>query len=148
MRSINASSLTSWTFAVALFLECAVVVPALAQESPYRRIQPAATGVARPEDLVRLPGSVWVVTSSMRGPDGEPGRLFLVNAAGASEPRPLYPSHESRNDPDHARFPSCSSPPDLSVFYPHGLTVTSLKDGGVELLVVNHGGARRLSSFE
>jgi len=147
MRSINTSSTVSAAFAVTLFVQCTLPVLALGQDNLYRRAQPAATGVPRPEDLVRLPASDWVAASSMRGPDGEPGRLFVVNVIDGSEPHTLYPSEESHDELDHARFPDCSTPPDLRVFYPHGLAVVPVKDGKAELLVVNHGGRESIEFF-
>jgi hypothetical protein len=143
MRSINTSPTVSLAFATALFAQCAA---AAAADNLYRPATPAATRVPRAEDLVRLPGTGWIAVSSMRGPNGEPGRLFLVNAAGAPQPRGLYPSDESRNQPDHDRFLRCSTPPDLREFYPHGLAVVAAR-GGAELYVVNHGGREAIEFF-
>src|ERR1700758_1927096 len=122
MRSINSNPFISLALAPALLLQCAAEAPA---QTLARPASPAATGIPRAEDLVRLPGSDWIAASSMRGPDGEPGHLFLVNATGVSQPRRLYPSDESRNQPDHDRFPQCATPPDLREFYPHGLAVVA-----------------------
>lgn len=75
----------------------------------------------------------------MRGPDGEPGRLFLLSTVPPSRPHALYPSDASRNEPDRGRFPDCSNPPAAHEFFPHGLNTVLTKEGA-ELYVVNHGG--------
>jgi hypothetical protein len=105
-------------------------------------------GYRNPEDLVLLPGDEYLLVSEM----GEfmadtPGQLSLLNlASGEREdiaidwPEPGSPSLGS----GAADCPS----PDVAAFSPHGIDLTVLDDGTLQLLVVNHGKRESVEFFD
>lgn len=95
-----------------------------AQEEPDRI---SVIDVApNPEDLVRLPGSPWIVVSSMADAAG-PGRLFVMHEDAGRDSRQAIELFPAGSKPASPRFG------------PHGLNVRTLGDGDYELLVVDHG---------
>lgn len=86
---------------------------------------PVVTGIASPEDLVRLPGTPWVVISSMAGA-GVAGRLMVTGVRGHAPVREL--TYASQGGAAMTR-----------ALAPHGLAVRPLGGGRFELLVVEHG---------
>jgi hypothetical protein len=99
-------------------------------------------GLRNPEDIVRLPGTAWVVASSINfsmsdpSTDIGPGPLSAVRIDTRLVER-LYPSDSSRVEWDSKTFPNCSAPPE--VFSSHGLNVRVLTDRTYRLYVANHG---------
>ena len=102
-------------------------------------------GFQNPEDLVALPGEQFLIVSEM----GEfltdaPGKLSLLNlSSGSREALNIDWSVQSNKRGDIA----CPAP-DIASFSPHGIDLTSLNGGGLQLLVVNHGGRESIEFFE
>lgn len=92
-------------------------------------------GVWNPEDLVRVPGTPWVVVSAMRAADRQ-GSLRVADTRNASEALPLFP----------AAAPVTGAP-GRSVFAPHGIDIRALGQDRFELLVVDHGGGEAIDRF-
>jgi hypothetical protein len=109
---------------VALFLPALIVAPAHAEPGPSGLIGKAQS----PEDLLRLPGTPWVVVSAMRS-KGSPGRLFLVDSRNPVGFEPFYPATTA-----------VAGGPAATTFAPHGLSVRALGPGRQELLVIDHDG--------
>src|SRR3954470_4294535 len=97
------------------------------------------------EDLVRVPGTRWLVGSGMIGPGHPEGHLYLVDAE-AKVSEELFPgSVEIR--PARAPYDGLE-PPDPALFDAHGLALRP-GDGDVhELYLVNHGGREAIEVFE
>jgi hypothetical protein len=92
-------------------------------------------GVSNPEDLVRVPGTPWVVVSAMRS-QREPGQLLLVDTRKPEHATQLYPaSSQIAHAPDPARFA------------PHGIDIRPLGEERFELLVVDHGNGEGIDRF-
>jgi hypothetical protein len=91
-----------------------------------------AEGVWRPEDLVALPDSDWIVVSAM-GSVGERGALFAVRADARAPAReiPWLPEAEAGRVSRMA-------------FDPHGIDVRRTGADRFELLVVDHGGGEAI----
>lgn len=96
-------------------------------------------GAQRPEDVVRVPGTRWLIFSGFSNGAG----LKLVDAA-AHSMRPLRfeTSPAGRESGSH-----CASPPELASFNTQGLSIRDL--GGLQsrLHVVNHGGRESVEVF-
>ncbi len=100
---------------------------------------------AGPEDLVAVPGSVWLIASAY----GADGGLNLIDTKAAVSTR-LYPSATATERPDTKTYDSCPGPlqgADREKFRTHGLY---LKPGrGVHTLyAVHHGNRESVEVFE
>lgn len=105
-------------------------------------------GYRNPEDLVLLPGGGHLLVSEM----GEfmadsPGQLSLLNlASGEREEISIdWPEPGSASLGRGAQ--DCPSP-DVAAFSPHGIDLTALDDGTLQLLVVNHGKREAVEFFD
>ena len=93
-------------------------------------------GPAAVEDLVRIPGTQWIVGSGM-AERGNPGRLHIIDA-GKKTWGVLYPAPDAAVEQDSSSFPACPGPPDEKTFGAHGIAVRM--DGSeATILAVNHG---------
>lgn len=102
-------------------------------------------GPRNPEDLVRLPGTPWIIAShwNMDVASGFPPTRYGFGPLEAiridtHEVRRLYPSADSGADWDQDSYPDCPAPPQS--LSSHGLNVRPLGDNRFRLYVVNHGG--------
>lgn len=120
----------AWLVPLALLVGICCV-PAMAQVQAPSFI----TSVWNPEDLVRLPGTPWVVVSGMPSKLHK-GRLFIVDVRDPRAAMPFYPAAGV-----------VPGGPDPELFFPHGLDVRPLGEGRFELLVVNHGGGESIAHF-
>lgn len=93
-------------------------------------------GLKNAEDLVRLPGTPWVVASQIAGRQGF-GPLSAVHID-THEVRRLFPDSGSAVKWDRKTYPDCDAPPDA--ISSHGLNVRRLGRNKFRLFAVNHGG--------
>lgn len=102
-------------------------------------------GFKNPEDLVVLPDGKYLVVSEMAEfLTDAPGLLSLLNlSSGEREPLTVGWSPEETKLGD----PSCPAP-DIAAFSPHGIDFTTLADGTLQLLAVNHGKRESIEFFE
>jgi hypothetical protein len=104
-------------------------------------------GPLNSEDLVRVPGTQWIVASGMDGgAAGGRGSLHLVDSRDKSW-KVLFPGAQPRIQWDKATYGDCPSPPDLGKFSAHGLNLRAGEDGADTLYVVNHGGRESIEMF-
>ncbi len=105
-------------------------------------------GPLNSEDLVRVPGTAWIVASGMDGgAAGTRGSLHLVDSRDKSWTT-LFPGASPKVKWDKATYGDCPSPPDLSKFSAHGLNLRPRTGGGGDTLyVVNHGGRELLENL-
>lgn len=99
---------------------------------------------ARPEDLREIPGTPWILVSSMASPSGEPGALYVVNKHAPDRFIALFPgdrlaSGELAGGKPLAIYAGCPAPT-MAAFAPHGVNVRRRANGELEILAVNHGG--------
>jgi hypothetical protein len=94
-------------------------------------------GPSAVEDLVRVPGTRWLVGSGM-AEKGTPGKLHLIDAD-SKKWEILYPSQNPHNVMDAKAFPACPGAPDAKSFGAHGIAID--RNGGRNplILAVNHG---------
>ncbi len=105
-------------------------------------------GYRNPEDLVALPGSEYLLVSEM----GEfmadtPGQLSLLNLTSGAREEIAIGWLEPGSASQGRGAADCPSP-DVAAFSPHGMDLTALDDGTLQLLVVNHGKRESVEFFD
>ena len=102
-------------------------------------------GLYNAEDIAPIPGSRWMVTSGMAGPEHPQGHLYLVDTA-AKTSEELFPSQveirESSEPYDDV------PPPDVEKLNAHGLALRPGENGRHLLYLVNHGQREAIEVFE
>lgn len=101
-----------------------------------------ACGLPNAEDLVHLPGTKWIIASSL-----SPAGLFLIDA---QEKRftALYPGSAPRAVQDMQTFGACPGRPNPNAFVTHGLALRPGADGRSTLYVVGHGEREAVEVFD
>jgi hypothetical protein len=94
-------------------------------------------GLSAVEDLVRIPGTHWLIGSGMIE-KGLPGKLHLIDANKKTW-EVLYPGGKPLNILDAKSFPSCPGAPDAKSFGAHGIAISREGGNNPLLLAVNHG---------
>jgi len=101
-------------------------------------------GFQNPEDLALLPDG-RVLVSEYGDAGAKPGRISLLDlASGAHES--LY-AGDGPPGPGPWGAADCEGPPSTA-FSPHGIHLSTRPSGGLELLVVQHGGRESVEMFE
>jgi hypothetical protein len=100
-------------------------------------------GAAQPEDLVRIPGTRWLVASGFS--DG--ASIKLVDTRSRML-RAWYTGEVAEVRADSERFRYCPGPPDARRFNTQGLTLRSSSVTLHELFVANHGGRESVEIFQ
>jgi hypothetical protein len=133
------------------FADAAVSAEPSSNAEPYANC--AAVGNIRfvclstdPEDIARLPGTDWVVTSAFSGSVG----LRLVSIGRRKEVATLYPSTEAKKKQDMAAYSSCPGPlsaEDEATFIAHGIALKAVTAHSFTLYVVHHGSRESIEIF-
>lgn len=100
-------------------------------------------GPERPEDVLALPGTPWLIASGFARGAG----LKLVDTRGRSF-RKWFTGTPDQIAPDRKRFAQCPGPVDPALFNARGLSLREVAPGRWQLLVVNHGGRESIEVFE
>lgn len=100
-------------------------------------------GAERPEDLLALPDTQWLITSGFAKGAG----LKLVDTRTRALTQ-WYSGSPDQLAHDRTAFPDCKVPPDAALFNARGLSLRMLKSGLYRLLVVNHGGREAVEAFD
>ena len=100
-------------------------------------------GPKNAEDLVRVPGTKWIVSSGM----AEGGVLYLIDSEAKSFTE-LYPGDAPLARQDMQLFGACPGSPDPNSFVTHGLNLQPGADGHSTLYVVGHGGREAIEVFD
>lgn len=100
-------------------------------------------GAEKPEDIVRIGRSDWLVASGFAQGAG----LKLIDARTA-EASLWYRGTRDQIAWDRKRFAACPGPVDPALFNARGLSVREQADGTHRLLVVNHGGRESIELFD
>lgn len=102
-------------------------------------------GLSDPEDLVRLPGTDWIVISSLNidiqsgypPKVAGPGPLQAIRID-TRKVHALYPAPDGTVDWDRKAYPHCPGPPQSLTT--HGLNIRSLGGARFRVYATNHGG--------
>ncbi len=100
-------------------------------------------GPKNAEDLVRVPGTRWIIASGMA--EGV-GGLSLIDAR-AHTWAPLYPGPAPKAA-HAAAYPDCATPPDPSKLQTHGLNLRPGRGGHSMLYAVAHGARESIEAFD
>jgi hypothetical protein len=95
-------------------------------------------GPKNPEDLVLVPGTKWIISSSYVAGTG----LYLIDTRdGTWSVPPLQADHD-------AAFPNCTTPPKLADLITHGVNLRPVAHDRSMLYVVGHGGREAIEVFD
>jgi hypothetical protein len=96
-------------------------------------------GVNNAEDLLRVAGTPFVLTSNMGTPESQRGGFYAVDVR-SREPQDVPPDFSG---PAAAEYRDCPGPPDAELFSSHGIDLTSDRT----VYAVNHGGRESIEVF-
>lgn len=128
----------------------AAIVAASSGPAAQAACDPAAgltfvCGLSNAEDLLRVPGSPWIVASGLADGEHAGGHIYLVNARDRTV-RTLLPGHVAYRQ-DAERFGACPGAPDEAKFSAHGLSLRIGRHSGHTLYVVHHGERESVEVF-
>lgn len=138
MRAWLAVFLLAWPFAAA-----AADRPPLPQDCAADPQLAYVCGAERPEDVVAIPGTTWLIASGFAPGAG----LKLVDTATRTLDR-WYRAAPDQLRPDPRSYPMCPGPVDAKLFNARGLSLRPIGKGRWRLLVVNHGGRESVEMFD
>jgi hypothetical protein len=132
---------TLWTLAVLTMFAGAAC--GSAPRGACSQAQPLGSvcGFENPEDVAFASAAKLLVVSQFRI-FGRGGALAGLTP-GESTPRRLWPAERAASEPDPGFGDPACTPPDASLFHPHGIFV----DANGDLYVVNHGGRDSIEIF-
>ena len=119
-------------------LTCWLAPPVAAQSCPPVGKVGFICGPKNPEDLVRVPGTPWIIASGMT----EGASLTLVDSRDGA-----FGALRAQAKPD-ATFASCATPPDSSKAITHGLNLRAGANGHSTLYAVGHGARESIEVFD
>lgn len=99
-------------------------------------------GLQKPEDLVLIPGTRWLIASGMEQGAG----LYLIDT-GAKRAQPLY-ANGAPARLDRSRFANCPDALDPRQAILHGLSLRPAQAGRYTLYATNHGGRESIEVFD
>jgi hypothetical protein len=101
-------------------------------------------GLASPEDLIRVPGTSWVIVSGMA--EGK-SHLYAIDSR-TRAPLGLYPTETVHEKQDKKTYASCPGPLPKGTFGAHGIDVRPTSAGHSMLYAVNHAGRESIEVFD
>ncbi len=100
-------------------------------------------GAERPEDVVAIPGTAWLIASGFA-----PGAGLKLVDTRALTLSSWYEGRQEQVAPDRRWRGGCPGPVDPALFNARGLSLRPIGRDRYELLVVNHGGRESIERFE
>ncbi len=100
-------------------------------------------GVERPEDVLAIPGTTWIVASGFA-----PGAGLKLVDTRTHNATLWFAGAPDQIGPDRAAYPSCPGPVDPTLFNARGLGLRRTGKGRYSLQVVNHGGRESIEIFD
>jgi hypothetical protein len=123
---------------VLLCLASGLWAPALAQNCGPAGGLEFTCGPKNAEDLVRVPGTPWIIASGMAAG----ANLILIDSRdGTFSGLTVQAKHD-------ASFGNCPTPPDSAAFVSHGLNVRAGANGRSTLYAVGHGARESIEVFD
>jgi hypothetical protein len=119
-------------------LSCWLVAPASAQSCAPANGLEFVCGPKNAEDLVRVPGTPWIIASSMAAG----ASLTLIDSRDGS-----FSGLKSQAKHD-ATFANCAAPPDSAKAITHGLNLRAGANGHSTLYAVGHGAREAIEVFD
>ncbi|HJT06822.1 MAG TPA: hypothetical protein VJ747_07850 [Stellaceae bacterium] len=103
------------------------------------------TGVINVEDMVRVPGTRWIIGSGLADGQRTDGHIYLVSGEDHAV-RILLPGRVDYR-PDAKAYPDCPGKPDAARFSAHGLSLRHAPGQRDTLYVVHHGERESVEVF-
>lgn len=103
-------------------------------------------GLTNAEDLVRVPGTPWIVASGLAGGASTQGHIYLVNTRDRRF-QVVLPGHIAYRQ-DAKMFGACPGAPDETKFSAHGLSLRAGSASEHTLYVVHHGERESVEVFK
>jgi hypothetical protein len=100
-------------------------------------------GAERPEDVVAIPGTRWIIASGFA-----PGSGLKLVDADTHRAAPWFTGVADQLQPDRAAYSSCPGPVVPKLFNARGLSLRNVGKGRYTLHVVNHGGRESIEVFD
>lgn len=150
MKDVKSAALVAGMLVVAIASQPASPAdPAAAAPPPCTEFKGMnyICGPVSAEDLVRLPGTPWLIASGMAQPPAS-GRVQLIDTSSRKWHVAWPIGDQPRIAQDRAQFPDCATTPDMKSFTAHGLSLRTTAPGRARLLVVNHGGREAIEFFD
>jgi hypothetical protein len=104
----------------------------------------AVCGLNKPEDMLRLGDSDWVVTGNMGNDDWAEGGFYAVRI-GDKAFRAITPELSRPAEP---AYHGCPGAPDPKLLSAHGIALRARAQGEYTLYAVNHGGRESVEVFD
>ncbi|MCC0057607.1 MAG: hypothetical protein H6883_15900 [Rhodobiaceae bacterium] len=105
-------------------------------------------GIPAPEDLTEIPGTPWVLASSMPR-DGSAGGLYMIDKRTRRVKKVTFgiAAGDFATSKDEASVVGKCTPPDPTKLVTHGLSLSAGEGGVHQLYVVGHGGREAIELF-
>ncbi|WP_095990352.1 SMP-30/gluconolactonase/LRE family protein [Cystobacter fuscus] len=104
----------------------------------------ALCGINKPEDMLRLGDSAWVVTGNMGNDDWAGGGFYAIRI-GDEAFRAMTPD---LSRPVSPTYRDCPGAPDPKLFSAHGVALRARANDEYTLYAVNHGGRESIEVFD
>lgn len=132
-----------WKALSALAAALLATAPAAAQNCVPDAELAYVCGPEKPEDLLAIPGTPWLIASGFAAGAG----LKLIDTRTRTYTQ-WFTAAPGQIAPDRRAFPACPGPLDPRLFNARGLSLRKLGNGTWRLLVVNHGGRESIEAFD
>jgi hypothetical protein len=129
---------TCLSLSLVLCLALCPVAPASAQDCEPASGLEFVCGPKNAEDLVRVPGTPWIIASGRTAGES----LTLIDSRNGA-----YSGLHAQAKPD-ATFANCATPPDPAKAISHGLNLRAGESGHSTLYVVGHGAREAIEVFD
>jgi hypothetical protein len=104
------------------------------------------TGLINVEDMVRVPGTKWIVAGGLADGQRTDGHIYLINVQDHAV-HVLLPGHVDYRL-DAKAYPDCPGKPDEARFSAHGLSIRHAPGQSDTLYVVHHGERESVEVFK
>lgn len=138
-----------WSIAAGLLLTTAGLSPAAhaaAQACAPDEGMNFVCGPDNAEDLLRVPGTPWIIASGMSG-ENTSGHLYVVDPAKSGFDE-VFPGKSPKLRWDRNAFPDCPGDLNPDQFSAHGLSLHPLRGTTHRLYVTSHGEREAVEVFE
>ena len=131
---------------VGLVAGAAIATSGATTSAEPSRAMTFVTGLINVEDMVRVPGTAWIIAGGLADGALTDGHIYLVNAGDRSVSA-LLPDHVDYRL-DTKTYPECPGKPDEAKFSAHGLSLRRGAGKIHSLYVVHHGERESVEVFK
>jgi hypothetical protein len=104
-------------------------------------------GLTAPEDLIRVPGTDWIIVSGMADAASHKGFLYAIDAKTRAV-KTVYPVPTAKVNHDRKTYGACPGPLPADAFGAHGIDVKPNGNGRHTLYAVNHALRETIEVFD